>query len=105
MEIYMGKIKQSRKVTYRKSKTTKSKNGHRRCKSCGRFMQVSMFEFTEEEFKEITKKAMLNEELTKIFEMKIKDYSITKIALEMNMSESTVNRRIRTLKKKIMKVI
>lgn len=34
----MGKIKQSRKVTYRKSKTTKSKNGHRRCKSCGRFM-------------------------------------------------------------------
>lgn len=64
-----------------------------------------MFEFTEEEFKEIAKKAMLNEELTKIFEMKIKDYSITKIALEMNMSESTVNRRIRTLKKKIMKVI
>lgn len=34
----MGKIKQSRKINYRKSKTTKSKNGHRRCKSCGRFM-------------------------------------------------------------------
>ena len=64
-----------------------------------------MFEFTKEEFEEICKKAMLNEELTKIFEMKIKDYSITKISLEMNMSESTVNRRIKQLKKKIMKVI
>ena len=64
-----------------------------------------MFEFTEEEFNAICKKAMLNEELTKIFEMKIKDYSITKISLEMNISESTVNRRIKQLKKKIMKVI
>lgn len=64
-----------------------------------------MFEFTKEEFEEICNKAMLNNELTKIFEMKIKDYSITKIALEMNMSESTVNRRIKQLKRKIMKVI
>ncbi len=32
------KIKQTRKVTYRKSQTTKDKNGHRRCKTCGRFM-------------------------------------------------------------------
>ena len=64
-----------------------------------------MFEFTKDEFDEIVKKAMLNEELTKIFEMKIKDYSITKIALELNLSEATVNRRIKQLKKKIMKVI
>ena len=64
-----------------------------------------MFEFTEEEFNSICKKAMLSDELIKIFELKIKDYSITKIALEMNMSESSVNRRIKQLKKKIMKVI
>ncbi len=64
-----------------------------------------MFEFTQEEFENITKKAMLNEELSKILEMKIKGYSITKIAIEMNMSEPTVNRRIKILKKKIMKVI
>lgn len=64
-----------------------------------------MFEFTKEEFDEICDKAMLNDELIQIFEMKIKDYSITKIALELNMSESTINRRIRELKKKIMKVI
>lgn len=33
------KIKQVKKVTYRKSQTTKDKNGHRRCKTCGRFMK------------------------------------------------------------------
>ena len=64
-----------------------------------------MFEFTKDEFDEIVKKAMLNEELTEIFEMKIKGYSITKIAIKMNMSEPTINRRIKVLKKKIMKVI
>jgi biotin operon repressor len=64
-----------------------------------------MFEFTKEEFEQIVEKAMLNEELTKIFEMKIKDYSITKMALELNMSERTINRRIKELRKKIMKVL
>lgn len=35
----MGKIKQTRTITkYRKSKTTKSKNGRRRCKTCQRFL-------------------------------------------------------------------
>lgn len=64
-----------------------------------------MFEFTQQEFEEICNKAMLNDELTKVFEMKIKDCSITKIALEMNMSERTVNRKIRQLKNKIMRVL
>lgn len=65
----------------------------------------NMFEFTRAEYEEIVQKAMLNEELAKIFEMKILNYSITKISIEMNMSESSVNRRIKQLKKKIMKVI
>ena len=64
-----------------------------------------MFEFTLDEFKNICDKAMLNEELKQIFEMKIKGYSIVQMAIKLNMSESTVNRRIKQLKKKIMKVI
>ena len=48
---------------------------------------------------------MLSNELKEIFELKIKDYTIIQIAMKMNMSESTVNRRIKLLKKKIMKVI
>lgn len=64
-----------------------------------------MFEFTLDEFESICDKAMLNEELKQVFEMKIKGYSIVQIAIKLNMSESTVNRRIKQLKKKIMKVI
>ena len=64
-----------------------------------------IFEFTKEEFDSIVEKAMLSEELAKIFEMKIKDYSITKIAMELNISESTANRRVKELKRRIMKVI
>ena len=40
-----------------------------------------------------------------MYNKKIKDYSITKIAMEMSMSESTIKRRIKQLKKKIMKVL
>ena len=65
-----------------------------------------MFELiTQQEFESISKKAMLNDELKAILEMKIKGYSITKRSMELNMSESSVNRRIKQLKKKIMKVI
>ena len=60
-----------------------------------------MFEFTEDEYKEICKKAMLNEEMCKIFEMIIKGYSRVQIAAELPMSLSTLQRRIKTLKRKI----
>jgi DNA-binding Lrp family transcriptional regulator len=63
------------------------------------------FDFTKEEFENICKRAMLNDELIKIFEMKIKGYSITKMSMELNMSERTVNRRIKELKKKIIRVL
>lgn len=63
------------------------------------------FDFTRNEFEDIVKKAMLNDELIKIFEMKIKGYSITKMSMELNMSERTVNRRIKELKKKIYRVL
>ena len=63
------------------------------------------FEFTEDEYNEIVKKAMLNEELAQIFKMRIMDYSIVKISMEMHMSIRTVNRRIKELKKKILRVL
>ena len=63
------------------------------------------FDFTKDEYEHLKDKLMLNEELSKIFEMKIKGYSITKMSLELNMSESSVNRKIKELKRKIMKVI
>lgn len=64
-----------------------------------------MFEFTQEEFESISEKAMLNDELKAILEMKIKGYSITQISMKLNISERTTYRRIKQLKKKIMKVM
>lgn len=64
-----------------------------------------MFDFTREEYELLKDKLMLNDELSELLERKIKGESIIKIAFEMNMSQSTVNRRIKLLKKKIMKII
>lgn len=63
------------------------------------------FEFTKDDFEYIKDKLMLNEEMSKILEMKIKGYSIVQISMELNISESTVSRRIKLLKKKIMRVL
>ena len=64
-----------------------------------------MFDLTKEEYEKLKEKLMLNEELSQILEMKIKGYSITKMSIELNMSESSISRRVKQLKKKIMKII
>lgn len=64
-----------------------------------------MFEFTEDEYKEICKKAMLNEEMCKIFEMVIKGYSRVEISMKLNIGLSTLDRRIKVLKRKIIKCL
>lgn len=64
-----------------------------------------MFDLTKEEYEALKDKLMLNDELSKIFEMKIKNYSNVQIAMELNLSERTLARRIKVLKKKIMRVL
>lgn len=64
-----------------------------------------MFDLTKDEYEKIKDKAMLNDELSKILEMKIKGYSNTEIALKLNLSDRTFDRRLRTLKNKIKRVI
>ena len=64
-----------------------------------------MFDFTKDEYEMLKERLMLNEELSRILEMKIKGFSIVQISMELNLSESTVNRRIKELKRKIMKLL
>lgn len=64
-----------------------------------------MFEFTRTEYEQICQECMLNEEYRKLFEMKIMGYSRTKMAMELNISESALDIMIKKLKKKIMKII
>ena len=64
-----------------------------------------MFDFTKEEYEELKDKLMLNDELSKILEMKIKGCSIIEISMKLNISERTVSRRVNKLKKKILRVL
>lgn len=64
-----------------------------------------MFDLTKEEYEQLKDKLMLNDELSKILEMKIKRFSIVQMAMELNLSERTVNRRVKELKKKIRRVL
>ena len=63
------------------------------------------FDFTRDEYDYLRNKAMLNEELTLIFEMKIKGRSNVEIADKLNISERTLSRRINKLKNKIRRVL
>ena len=62
-------------------------------------------EFTRQEVEEIKSKIYLSELQEKIFEYRLKEYSITKMAMLENVSESTISRELKKIKKKIMKVI
>ena len=64
-----------------------------------------MFEFTKTDYEKICDECMLNEEYKKLLEMKIKSYSRTKMAIELNVSESTLDVMIKKLKKKIQKIL
>ena len=62
-------------------------------------------DFTKEEVNLIKSKIYLSELQEKIFEYRLKEYSITKMAMLENCSESTISREIKKIKKKIMKVL
>ena len=64
-----------------------------------------MFEFTKADYIKICEEAMLNEEYCKLLEMKIKGYTRTKMALELGVSEATLDVMIKKLKKKVKKVL
>lgn len=61
------------------------------------------FDYTKEYYDNLVQKLMLNEELSKILEMRIKGYSIVQMSMKLNLSERTVSRRIKELENKIKK--
>lgn len=69
---------------------------------------VKRFDFTKFEKQYILENANFTEEQEKIFEMLTGKHgreSIVYIAFEMNMSESTVKRRIKQIKSKILRLV
>ena len=66
---------------------------------------MKFFEFTKSDYDYIVKECMLDEEYQRLLEYKIKGYSRVKIAMELNVSEYTVDKMIQKLKKKITKIL
>ena len=62
-------------------------------------------EFTREEVELLKSKIYLSELQERILEYRLKEYSITKMAILENVSESTISRELNKVKRKIMKVI
>lgn len=48
---------------------------------------------------------MLNDELAKIFEMKIKGSSVVEMSMKLHISEATVKRRVKEIRNKLKKVL
>ena len=100
----MATIKQTNTTTKKKRKV-KIKYV-KKCANCGKFAkQVYMFDFTKSEYDKICEELMLNDEYKKLLEMKIKGYTRTKMALELKVSEPTLDVMIKKLKKKITKIL
>ena len=66
---------------------------------------MNFFDFTKTDYDYIIKECMLDEEYQKLLEYKIKGYSRVKMAMELGVSESTLDIMIKKLKKKIRKII
>lgn len=62
-------------------------------------------EFTEIECARFRRDCNFTNEELAVFDLRVKAHSVVEIQHKLHMSESTVNRRIRNIKKKIYKVI
>lgn len=62
-------------------------------------------DFTRQEIEEIKSKVFLSELQERILEYRLKEYTITMMAMLENCSESTISREIRKIVKKIKKVL
>ena len=95
----MGRIRITRTT---KTTTTKTRK-YRKSKQKKR--KQTMFDFSKSEYLKIVDEAMLNSEYAKLLEMKIKGYTRPKMAMELNVSEPTLDVMIKKLKKKIKKIL
>lgn len=63
-----------------------------------------MFELTRTEYNQICEELMLSSEYCKLLEMKIKNETRPKMASELGVSEATLDKMIKKLKKKLQKL-
>lgn len=62
-------------------------------------------EFTQPECERFRRECNFTDEERMVFDLRVKAFSLVEIHQKLNMSESTVNRRIKNIKRKIYKVM
>jgi predicted DNA-binding protein YlxM (UPF0122 family) len=67
--------------------------------------KLKLINFTKQEFEYFCENCMFSELQENILKDRIKDKSIIEIAMKYNISDSKVNKEIRKIKNKILKVI
>jgi len=63
------------------------------------------FDFTRNEYNYFCEQCMFSDLQEKILEMKIKEKSNVQISMNLHISEPTVTREVRKIKKKILKIL
>lgn len=66
---------------------------------------MRLTEFTKAECDKLREECNFTPDERAVFDLRSAAHSIVEISMEMNISESTVNRRIHAIKKKILKVL
>ena len=62
-------------------------------------------EFTEIECDRFRRDCNFTPDEMNVFNLRVKDHSIVEISMRLNLSESTVSRKIKNIKRKIVKVL
>jgi len=63
------------------------------------------FDFTLDEYNYFCEKCLFTKEQKEILDKRVEGMSIIAISIDMNLSESTIKRNIKKIKRKILKVI
>lgn len=69
------------------------------------WLPLYKFDFTRTEYEYFLSECPFTDEEKAVFDLRRKGHSIVSISLELNMSESTVSRRIKSITKKVKKAI
>jgi DNA-binding NarL/FixJ family response regulator len=68
-------------------------------------MHLRKFDFSYEEYNKFIVQCPFTDEELKILEMRRKGKSVIQVSMELNLSDRTVERRIKSIEKKIIKEI
>ena len=94
----------AQKMRIRKKKNCRAK-GIKIRKSKKGGPPLNKFDFTRTEYEYFLAECPFTEEEKQVFDLRRKGKSIVQISFELNVSESTVSRRIKSITKKVKKVI